>query len=84
MTIYNKVAEIVKELCGLEVFCMESEFQKDFGFDSLQMVMLLMALEERFDIVLDESDMNPFDLISVGQVVALVERYCEEDHEKDC
>ena len=83
MTIYNKVAEIVKELCGLEVFCMESEFQKDFGFDSLQMVMLLMALEERFDIVLDESDMNPYDLVYVYQVVDMVKKYIKGDDDEE-
>jgi hypothetical protein len=35
----------------------------------------LKQIEETFDIILDESDMNPFDLIKVNDVINLVEKY---------
>ncbi|MBE6604924.1 MAG: acyl carrier protein [Ruminococcaceae bacterium] len=75
MEIFNKVCVILSELSGTETICLEHELQSDLGLDSLQMVMLLMMLEESFQITLDESDMNPFDLINVWHVVNLVENY---------
>ena len=75
MKISNKVTDILKELSSVETICLEQELQRDLGLDSLQMVTLLIMLEENFQIVLDESDMNPFDLVSVWQVVNLVEKY---------
>jgi acyl carrier protein len=46
------------------------------------MVTLLMMIEDEFQIVLDESDMNPFDLITVEDVVKLVAKYLEgNNHE---
>ena len=75
MEIFDKVCVILSELSGIETICLEHELQSDLGLDSLQMVMLLMMLEENFQITLDESDMNPFDLVNVWQVVDLVEKY---------
>ena len=75
MEIFDKVSVIVSELSGIETICLEQGLQNDLGLDSLQMVMLLMMLEENFQIVLDESDMNPFDLVNVQHVVDLVEKY---------
>lgn len=75
MEIFDKVTVILSELSGMESICLEHELQRDLGLDSLQMVTLLILLEENFQIVLDESDMNPFDLINVWHVVDLVEKY---------
>ena len=75
MTIFNKIANILSELSNQEVICLEHDLQKDLALDSLQMVTLLIKLEESFQITLDESDMNPFDLITVSHVVNLVEKY---------
>ena len=47
------------------------------GFDSLRMVLLLLELEEAFGIELDESDLNPFKLITVKDVINLSEKYVE-------
>ena len=84
MEIFDKVCVILSELSGIETICLEHELQSDLGLDSLQMVTLLMMLEENFQITLDESDMNPFDLVNVWQVVDLVEKYAGgEDNEKN-
>ena len=77
MEIFDRIAEIVSELSSIEFISPEQNLQTDLGFDSLQMVTLLMMLEENFNIVLDESDMNPFDLVTVRQIVDLVGKYRE-------
>ncbi len=79
MKISDKVLEILRELSGVDAIDMESRLQEDLMLDSLHMVMLLIQVEDQFDMVLDESDMNPFDLLTVGQVVELVRRYGEND-----
>ena len=87
MEVFDKVKMILSELSGMELICLEHTLQSDLGFDSLQMVTLLMILEENFQITLDESDMNPFDLINVYHVVCLVEKYLggerNEENEKE-
>lgn len=75
MEIFDNVRAILSELSGIDGICLEHKLQEDLGLDSLQMVTLLMMLEENFRITLDESDMNPFDLINVCHVVDLVKKY---------
>lgn len=75
MEIFNKISSILSELCGTEAIYPEQKLQSDLGLDSLQMVALLIMIEECFGITLDESDMNPFDLQSVRDVVSLAEKY---------
>ena len=83
MEFFDKVCVILSELSGIETICLEHELQSDLGLDSLQMVTLLIMLEENFQIVLDESDMNPFDLINVCHVVNLVEKYLGGDNNEE-
>lgn len=84
MEIFDRVCVILSELSGIKTICLEHELQSDLGLDSLQMVTLLMMLEENFRITLDESDMNPFDLVNVWQVVDLAEKYVGgENNEKN-
>lgn len=83
MELFCKIASVLSELSGIEEICLGQELQRDLGLDSLQMVTLLMMLEETFLIVLDESDMNPFDLIYVWNVVDLVEKYVGGDENEN-
>ena len=55
----------------------------ELSFDSLMMVTLLLELEECFDIELDESDMNPFALETVEQVILLMEKYAEKTKQEE-
>jgi len=75
MNLDNKVIEIVKELSGSEKVFRESLLSDDLAIDSLGMVMLLIAIEDDFDIQLDESDMNPFGILTVEDVINLVCKY---------
>lgn len=83
MESFDTVSEILSELSGVENIYAEQDLQLDLGLDSLQLVTLLIMLEESFQITLNESDMNPFDLINVNNVINLVEKYlCGENHEE--
>ena len=79
MNIEEKVKEILSDLCDGETIMNVSTLQGDLALDSLLMVTLLIELEEKFGIELDESDMNPFDLITVQDVICLVGKYCGGD-----
>ncbi len=73
-----KVREVLTGLSGIGDFPEDAELQRDLGFDSILLVTLLLMLEETFGITLEEADMNPFDLVTVRQVVALAEKYTSE------
>ena len=76
--IKEKVFEIIRDISEKEEIQETDSLETDVGLDSLKMVMLLIDIEESFEIELDESDMNPFDLQTVNDVIKLVERYCNE------
>lgn len=82
MEIYNLVCEVLKGLCGVEEINLDDALQEDIGLDSLLMVTLLVELEEAFEIELEESDMNPYDLLTVEDVLTLVKKYCGDKYEE--
>lgn len=71
----EKVMGVIENLCGITPENEEARLLEDIGFDSLRMVMLLLEIEETFGIELDESDLNPFKLITVKDVINLAEKY---------
>lgn len=79
MEFLEQVKAILSELSGIDSIDPSNEIQRDLGLDSLHLVMLLIMLEDAFKITLDESDMNPFELILVQNVVELVEKYVGGD-----
>ena len=81
MNVEEKVIEILKELSGEETIGETDTLKEDIHLDSLGMVTLLVEIEDVFDIRLDESDMNPFDLITVQDVVNLVGEYMGDGNE---
>ena len=84
MKIFDKVKEIINELCGLEEINVEDSLQQDLGLDSMLLVSLIIEIEDKFQIVLDEADMNPFDLNTVKDVLCLVNKYCGGCYEEIC
>ena len=74
-SVKRQVFEIVEELCLMPVQDANLTLTVDLALDSLRMVMLLVTLEDTFEIELDESDMNPFSLITVQNVIDLVMKY---------
>ena len=75
MSVKETVIKQIHELCDVEEIHEDHTLLGDLHLDSLNMVILLVSIEEEFDIVLDESDMNPYDLITVKDVIDLVEKY---------
>lgn len=81
MNIEERVKGILLELSGKENIDNEAMLQDDLMLDSLSMVTLLIEIEDTFEIQLDESDMNPFDLNMVQDVIDMVSRYSGDENE---
>ena len=58
MSVYEKIKNITAEQLGVEEddISMESSFIDDLGADSLDVVELVMALEEEFDLNIPDED----------------------------
>lgn len=58
MEVFDKTREILVEQLGVkpEEVKLEASFQDDLGADSLDVVELVMALEEEFDIEIPDED----------------------------
>ena len=56
--VFEKVKEIIVEQLGVEetAVTLEASFIDDLGADSLDIVELVMALEEEFDIEIPDAD----------------------------
>lgn len=80
--IETKVFEILEELCLTPIQDQTQRLLDDLSLDSLRMVMLLVTIEERFAIELEESDMNPFALITVADVIGLVSKYVQKNEDQ--
>ena len=67
--IFDKVKEIIIEQLGVteSSITMEASFIDDLGADSLDIVELVMALEEEFDIEIPDADAEK--VVTVGDVV---------------
>ncbi len=79
MDVKQTVINIIQDLSEKEDVRAEDRLTEDLALDSLNRVLLLVSLEEELGIELDESDMNPFDLITVADVCALVCKYKGEE-----
>ena len=68
----DKVKKIIIEQLGVDEsdIGMESSFIDDLGADSLDIVELIMALEEEFDIEIPDSDAEK--ITSVGDAVEYI------------
>ena len=67
--IFDKVKEIIVEQLGVaeNTVTMEASFIDDLGADSLDIVELIMALEEEFDLEIPDPDAEK--IVSVSDVV---------------
>ncbi|SEH67620.1 MULTISPECIES: phosphopantetheine-binding protein [Atopobiaceae] len=71
--IFAKVAEAIKETMGddsLEIS--ESSTLKDLGADSFDQLEIMVALEEAFDITLEDAAEDMSSVETVGQTVDIV------------
>ena len=72
MDIYSKVKEIVVEQLGVEEEEVneQASFVDDLGADSLDIVELVMALEEEFDLEIPDEDAEK--IKTVGDAVSYI------------
>ena len=71
--IFAKVKEVIGDQLGvddLNTITMDTTFIDDLGADSLDIVELIMALEEEFDIEVPETEAEK--IVSVGDVVTYI------------
>ena len=67
--IFDKIKEIIVEQLGVAEasVTMDASFIDDLGADSLDIVELIMAIEEEFDLEIPDSDAEK--VVTVGDVV---------------
>lgn len=75
MAIIDKVKSIIIEQLGVEEaeIKMESSFVDDLGADSLDIVELIMALEEEFDLEIPDEDAEK--IRTVGDSVKYIQEH---------
>lgn len=66
MDIFEKVKEITVEQLGVDedIVTMEASFINDLEADSLDIVELMMALEEEFDIEIPDEDAEKISVVA--------------------
>lgn len=71
---FDKVRGIIAEQLGIEAdeITMESSFIDDLGADSLDIVELIMALEEEFDMEIPDEDAEK--ISTVGDVIDYINK----------
>lgn len=75
--VFDRVKAIVVEQLGVEAgeVTPQSKFVEDLGADSLDVVELVMALEEEFDLEIPDEDAEK--IATVGEAVKYIESHSE-------
>ena len=74
--IKNYLCELISDLRGVKQNINENDsLKKDLGLDSLMLVSLIVAIEERFHIEIKDSDLSAENLETVGGICAMLEKY---------
>ena len=73
--VFEKVKETIIEQLGVAdtAVTMEASFIDDLGADSLDIVELIMALEEEFDMEIPDADAEK--IVTVGDVVEYIKEH---------
>ena len=73
--VFEKVKEIIIEQLGVAdtAVTTEASFIDDLGADSLDIVELIMALEEEFDMEIPDADAEK--IVTVGDVVEYIKEH---------
>lgn len=73
--VFEKIKETIIEQLGVTdtAVTMEASFIDDLGADSLDIVELIMALEEEFDLEIPDADAEK--IVRVGDVVEYIKEH---------
>lgn len=79
MAIFEDVRDVIVEQLSVSPSAvnLNSKIVEDLGADSLDVVELIMALEEKFDIEIPDSDAEK--LTTVQDVVTYIEKHKKQD-----
>ncbi len=81
-SVRQTVLNLLRELSGHENISEKATLLDTLGLDSLDMVTMLITIEDMMGVELSPDDMDPFALRTVGDVIALAEKYqAGESHE---
>ena len=74
MAVFDDVRDVVVEQLSVapEAVKLESKIIEDLGADSLDVVELVMALEEKFEVEIPDGDAEK--LITINDVVSYIEK----------
>ena len=74
MAVFEEVRDVVVEQLSVDADAvkLDSKIVEDLGADSLDVVELIMALEEKFDVEIPDSDAEK--LLSIKDVVDYIEK----------
>lgn len=72
---YNEIKAIVIDLIGAEesAITLEASFRDDLGADSLDLVELIMAFEDKFGAEISDEDAQS--ITTVGEAVAYIDSH---------
>ena len=76
MDIEAKLKELLYEIddeIDVEEITADSKLKEDVGLSSVAMIYMAVSIENEFEIDLSNANMN--DLVTVGDVVELIEKY---------
>jgi acyl carrier protein len=75
LSVFEKVKSIIVEQLGVDEseVTMEASFIEDLGADSLDIVELVMALEEEFDLTIPDEDAEK--IRTVGEAVRYIQEH---------
>ncbi|HEY8394929.1 MAG TPA: acyl carrier protein [Thermaerobacter sp.] len=73
--LFQRVREIIVEQLGVDEASVtpEARFIDDLGADSLDIVELIMALEEEFDLEIPDEDAEK--IVTVGDAIQYIEKH---------
>ncbi len=70
---FERIKEIIAEQLGIDasIIAKDTVIREDLGVDSLELYEVLTAIEEEFDIEMDEDAIDSF--VTVGDAVSYIE-----------
>lgn len=74
MNTEERIKKLVAQMCSTETVENEDFLKEDLGLDSLSIVELIARIEDAFQIRFEIAALNPDELLSVEDLVVLVNR----------
>ncbi len=70
-----RVHKVLTDISGNEKITNDQNLTTDLGLSSLRMFELVIAIEDEFNIMFNQSDLNFYKLNNVGELITLIDTY---------